>query len=245
MTGVKTARAMVIDDDPVEAALVLLALGRLGIGAVYLKCDRAEELPTEPLDGIRLLFLDMVLAGTTDTKQVVSHLMTVLKRVLPTDPHPILIVLWTKHYQDYGEPFKQALAGEFKQLPPNVVVVLDKAQFDPEDPATVMKIAAAITVELNKREPMNLIWNWEQSIHDAASRTTSVLMQLVISRLSKPDDDVTPALWNTLKAMVVAAGGESSHSPQEAVALLFETLNSIHFDRTETSLLKIPTQLGS
>ena len=75
---------------------------------------------------------------------------------------------------------------------------------------------------------MNLLWHWEQSVHDAASRTTSVLMQLVMSKLAKPDADFLPVLWGILKAMVIAAGGEAEHDAEDAVALLFETLNSLH-----------------
>src|SRR5688572_14045191 len=124
MIGVRTARAMVIDDDPNEALPVLMALGRLGIGAVYLRCDKLEELPDEPMDGIRLLFLDMVLSGATETTHVVGHLMGVLKRVLPTDPHPILIVLWTKHFDDHGKAFQEALEKEFTHLPQGIIVAL-------------------------------------------------------------------------------------------------------------------------
>jgi hypothetical protein len=43
--------------------------------------------------------------------------------------------------------------------------------------------------------------------------------------------------------MVVAAGGEATHEPEEAVALLFETLNFIHFDRVDTTLEKVPPPL--
>ncbi len=236
MIGVKTARAMVIDDEPEEALPVLMALGRMGIGAVYLRGDRHEDLPDEPLDGIRLLFLDMILTGSTEAGQVIGHLMAVLKRVLPTDPHPILIVLWTKHLQDYGAAFTQALQAEFKQLPPGVVVALEKDRFAGLEPETVKKIAEAITEEITRRAPMNLVWHWEQSVHDAASRTTSALVQLVLSRLSAQEADFLSVLWRILKAMVIAAGGEAKHTPDGAVALLFETLNFIHFDRVETTL---------
>jgi len=61
MEGFKTARAFILDDKPTEALPVIQALGLLGIGAVYHDGSASAAYPKK-LTGIRILFVDMVLA---------------------------------------------------------------------------------------------------------------------------------------------------------------------------------------
>src|SRR5260370_26201578 len=104
MNGLKTARVLIIDDNSEEIAPVLKALGQLGVGAVFCT-GQPDQLPNEPLYGVRLLFLDMDLGFGGDGKQWIGQTIAVLNKVLPANDNPLMIVLWTKHKEmvdDFG-----------------------------------------------------------------------------------------------------------------------------------------------
>ena len=92
-----TGRVLVVDDQPEEAVPILTALAEVGVGAVYVRGDKVEELPRQPIDGIRLVFLDMRLDEGGDQKSVLSKTLGVLQQCVPASPMPILVVCWTKH----------------------------------------------------------------------------------------------------------------------------------------------------
>lgn len=56
-----SARVVVIDEDPDEALLLLTALGTAKIGTVYIQGTEQDQLPDEPIDGIRVVLLDLKL----------------------------------------------------------------------------------------------------------------------------------------------------------------------------------------
>ena len=70
MTGLQTSRVIVVDDDPTEVEGLLRGLSSIRIGALYFNGD-PEELPKAPIDGIRLVFLDLhLVAGAGDSHSV-------------------------------------------------------------------------------------------------------------------------------------------------------------------------------
>lgn len=73
MTGLRTARAVVVDDERDEAMPVIEALSRLGIGSVYIRGDRLEDLPASPFPGVRVVFLDMLLGTVGNERQIGAH----------------------------------------------------------------------------------------------------------------------------------------------------------------------------
>lgn len=222
MNGLKTARVLIIDDDPEEVAPVLAALGQMGVGAVCCT-GQADQLPTEPLYGVRLLFLDMDLGGLGgDAKQMIGQVMTVLKRVLPANANPLLIVVWTKHKELFDD-FRQTAAKDLPHLRPGVVSMMGKAEFG----ADIKAIAASIVKLLGDNAPLDLIYLWEQCVHDAASYTVGSLSELV---------GADPQNWHKqmnalLGALLQASAGSVAGPPSLLLACFFESLALVHLDQ--------------
>src|SRR5439155_24201652 len=83
MKNLRTARVLIIDDAPSEAMPVVEALGRLGIGCVYISGDRVEDLEAlKPFSGIRVAFVDMKLDVEGSAREVVGKTVKVLKAAL-------------------------------------------------------------------------------------------------------------------------------------------------------------------
>ena len=95
MLGFRTARALVLDNEASEALPIIEALGALGIGVVY---NSGRELhSSHKLNGMRPLFLDMVLDGFTpdDPANCVNGLISVLSGILEDCGDPAVLVCWT------------------------------------------------------------------------------------------------------------------------------------------------------
>lgn len=120
----RTARVVVIDEDPKEALLLLRALGQVGLGAVYIPGDNSDEFPQTPLSGIRVVFLDLKLIGLQEAKQYIPYTVQVLKQCVRCEPRTTGIVVWSKH-SDEVETLTKTLADESIQ-PAYIKVIEDK-----------------------------------------------------------------------------------------------------------------------
>ncbi len=171
MNFLRTSRVVLIDDQPEEVQAIIDALGRLSIGCIYLRGDRKEDLPKKPLHGIRLVVLDMHLAGAAG--QEAKTTATVFKTVVSPDHGPLVVLLWTKHPNDLTE-FRTALFAlepKFESL--LLIANLEKPlAVTPDD---VKRVVRKIRKLAKAWIPMDLLWQWEQLAHDAASATTGLV----------------------------------------------------------------------
>ena len=65
-------KIVVIDDKPEEVASLIGTLSKNGIGVVYFT-GQLEQLPLEPLSGIRIIFSDIDLVESKDNKTVSAN----------------------------------------------------------------------------------------------------------------------------------------------------------------------------
>ncbi len=88
MNGLRTTRVLIIDDDPDEVMPVIQALGRFGIGCLLISDVNVENLPENPYQGIRIIFLDMKLDVEGTPRQIVGKTIGVLKRIVSVETLP-------------------------------------------------------------------------------------------------------------------------------------------------------------
>jgi hypothetical protein len=238
MDRLKTARVVVIDDKPEEAMPMIVALGRLGIGCIHLDGIDQADLPKAPYQGVRLAFVDMDLdvGGGGGARPVIAKTIAVFRSVVSSESSPCVVVAWTKH-DDYVTAFEEALRAEMPELRPAVVIRMEKPQ-DAED-ISIKDVLRKITTLLKKQWPVDVIWGWEQLVHDAVTDTTRLVSQVAAKELeAKADGDKVGAeTWNkalhgVLKGLVHAAGG-SVIAPKMISSSLVESLNSVLLDSME------------
>ncbi len=238
MNYLKTARVVVIDDSPDEAAVVIEALGRLGIGCIYLKGERLEDLPAQPLRGIRLVILDLRLGTTGTEKQIASATANVFRRVISADHGPLIVLLWTKHIEDVPA-FKKALFEIEPKFRDNILVAnLEKPATITD--ATLNRITKRIKALGGNWRPIDFLWQWEQLAHDAATETTATVAKQVSvnAEIAEEQSDEARrdqwllALKRLLLRLVEAAGGRRANR-KTANSDLIEALTAINDDRLE------------
>ena len=240
MKILQTARICIVDDEPDEYLQLIHALSRLGLGCLHIDGSKEEELPKTPLAGLRMVFLDMHLGTAGDANQIAAQTATVFSRVVAQDGGPVLVVFWTKH-KDYIEAFKARLFGKWGSFLGRLVFArMDKPQVSATtDP---QKLEADVRQHLAKHYPLDLIWDWEQAVHEAASDTASALAKLAAERAGVviTDDEaamsekIQNAFKFLLRLLLDASAGRNA-TEESALRDLHSGLAPLHYDRLEHS----------
>jgi hypothetical protein len=99
----KNGRIAIIDDQFDQALPIINVLSKNKQAFTYYSGD-IKYLPnqTDISNDIRLLFLDINLIDNAEhsVKEIKGSLITVLRRVIPENNHPYLLVYWSRHERD-------------------------------------------------------------------------------------------------------------------------------------------------
>ncbi len=117
---------VIIDDQPDQALPIVKALSKKGIATTYYQGNVKEELPAEPIQNIRLLFLDLQIIETSDENQIAKSIVNVLLKIISKHNGPYLLVIWSKKYNTYAKAVMQEIH-QHNHLIPACVVNFDKA----------------------------------------------------------------------------------------------------------------------
>jgi hypothetical protein len=249
MRTLETTRVCIIDDEAEEYLELIHALSRLRLGSIHIAGDKLEDLPDEPLSGLRLVFLDMQLGIEGDDAAITSHTAKVFSRVVPSNASPLLVVIWTKH-KDLVEIFQDRLYEAYPDYRGKLLFTTIEKPVG-EIPAQADVLRTAITTEMAKFYPAEVVWRWEQLVHDAASATTEEIGKLATARARINNEDSEEAsTTKLLKAladvllMLISAEAEKTISTQTALADLLSVLNPLHRDRLEYAVEKEDTKVA-
>jgi len=233
-----SGRVIVIDDKMSEAAPLLRALAKQGVPVAYFTGTEADELPTEPPRGTRVVFVDIVL-GTEgqSSKTKISVVMGVLKRLIGPQNGPYIVVAWTKHPDEI-----EALREGLSRHDPAPMKLLDLQKISYMEPATeegerrfkhdaVSMVEKKLDSELEKVGALAVLLAWEDLVHDAASGVTHDLYSLV------PHDEN----WNrnasgVFRGLADAYAGKqlSPGDVTEVAQNALRTLTGVHVDALES-----------
>src|SRR6266446_4455159 len=89
----RTWPVCIIDDQPKEYEKLFRVLNKLGVGWVHVAGDRPSTLPAAPLEGLRLVFLDMHLGADTLPAVSASQTANVFAKTVSVRSAPILVVV--------------------------------------------------------------------------------------------------------------------------------------------------------
>ncbi len=238
MRTLETTRVCVIDDEVDEYLQLIQALSRLRLGTIHIAGDRIEDLPEEPLSGLRLVFLDMQLGTEGDDAAITSHTARVFSRVVPSNAGPLLVVVWTK-YKDIVEAFRKRLYEAYPEYQGKLLFTIIEKPVG-GIPAQANELRESVDAEMRKFYPAELLWRWEQLVHDAASATTEEISRHATQRAKITDEDSEEAgTAKLLKGLsevlriLISAEAEETISSQTAFADLLAVLIPLHRDRLE------------
>lgn len=181
----QNGRVVVIDDKPDEALPLIEALSKQNIPLNYFN-PTSENLPDEPLSGVRVIFLDINLQeyqGHADDKTKASTAAGFVKKIIGTVKSPYLLLIWAKH--DDSEILNYLL-DYLKFNPPLLMKSLQKSECKEADYSLEL-ILHKITTEVDDGSFFHILTMWENLVHQSAAET--------IGNISNDSDDVIQD-WN-------------------------------------------------
>ncbi|HQL74850.1 MAG TPA: hypothetical protein PLD58_16845, partial [Phycisphaerae bacterium] len=95
MKALQSPTVVVIDDDHEEALPLLRVMSSIGVGACYFTGDK-DQLPEKPLEGIRLVLLDLRLFETVpgEPRHYIASTLAVLNPDFPYRSSISSIMRW-------------------------------------------------------------------------------------------------------------------------------------------------------
>lgn len=239
----------VIDDEEPDYRPILDALLKLGIGCVHVHGDSASPLPPQPFKGLRIVFTDLYLSGSSG-KTAAAHTANVFKKVVATDTAPVLVVIWSKHTDERAsEPglppddqptaatlFKDALLEaepKFRERLIFTEMPKPKPHDRPEDAAWIGTLQSDIEKKLQEFPGCDVLWSWESLVHEAGICISEELTALAMH--PSPSDgtagSVSPSFDENLKLvfrhLAKEQGGpdcSESSAPRHLTAVLAQSL---------------------
>lgn len=223
-TRIPPAQIVVVDDRTEEEALPLLkALFRLGFPALYYT-SLESELPLKPLSGVRLLFLDLRLgfAGTT-TRVNVTAAASVVRKLIPADNGPYILVAWTKHLKEMDDllPLLHVQPSAFVSLNKTGCISQGVCQFD--------KVMKEIQEKLSTNGPVELLLFWECLVANASASTVNEICR------SAPDIATVETLLYQIAAAGLGQHIKKASAPQVSRAAL-DVITSLVIDSIQARL---------
>jgi len=174
----RDGRAVIIDDEPKEALPLIRVLAKNGVPITYFTAE-FEELPEQPLDGVRLVFLDLKLIPSIEPKMVISTLVNTLSRIVNADNGPYFIILWSKHEPDYKKAFEDKFNQdeELERIKPLAVISLEKDTYIERDGKEIRfnddaihKIEIKLKEKLQELGIYHLFVIWENLVHRSTGK---------------------------------------------------------------------------
>ena len=241
MIGLRTGRAVVVDNDPNDGLMMLSAFSKIRIAATYYSGEIGQK-PDVPLTGIRIAALDMNLGsdGSAEDGAMLSPLLSLLPHLISKDNGPLVIIAWTTH-PALVTLFKERLLTVCPAAAPAFVVPLNKSDVKDENGnIDINKIVLKLEEAATGWSPLEVLHFWEQLVHDSASSTCQILSGLATT------DDLSkwqPRLEKILKSLGKASTGKQKVDGKKFLRGIMETLNPVHYDRLEHFTVDIPDNL--
>ena len=208
------SKVVVIDDQINEALPLIKLLSEKGATTLYYS-GVPEEMPENPLVGIRLVFCDLRFSTTTDSKSIISNVLAMLRKIIDENNGPYILLVWSTHQDEYIEDLKETLNNE--KIAPEFILTLEKANYF-ESKATMSGIQSDIYVEL------------ENADLDVADEQT---VKEIIKRNLTPNDSVIHmARANALQAISDKLTAELSKAQLLHLFVLWES--TIGLSATQT-----------
>jgi len=165
----RNGRIVVIDDKQEEALPLLKSLWQNGFGAIYFSGEK-KELPTVPLDDVKVIFLDMELetggyTGSND-KTKAATTAKALKSIINTNKNNVyLVIMWAIHtelIENFWTYIKTDSKCDF------IPLALNKAECKSKG-YDLKLITDKINSILKENNAFNFFISWENVIHKSSN----------------------------------------------------------------------------
>ncbi|MCK6603247.1 MAG: hypothetical protein L6Q77_15630 [Bacteroidetes bacterium] len=236
-------RIVIVDDDINEAQPLMNILSKKRIPFNYYSGTKISDFPESPDENkLRVLFLDLnIFEQSKDAKTVISSINAILNRIIPNNPSPYLLVIWSKQNDEY----KTALEGHFKNVIPHKspakIIFLRKGNyFDYIDGSwqqkqdSISNIESDLNDQLNDISFLRNLISWENIVHNSTTETINEFSS--IYPIDNNWDKKIKVVMFHLAKTVIGNTEINSSSDNSKLLAAFSNLNSFLSERIQTSI---------
>jgi hypothetical protein len=236
----KNGRIVIVDNELDEAAPLISILSKKRIPFNYYSGTDLTHFPDDVnTNKLRVLFLDLnIFDLSLDAKSVISSIDGILKKVIPDNPNPYVLVIWSKQDNEY----KLALENHFthnipNKIPAKIIFLKKGKYFDyvdgkwtPQEDC-LSRIEADLGEELNHISLMCSLINWENIVHEDTSETIGEFSSFY--PIDNNWDKNTKAIMFRLAKAIAGSDDILGMNNTEKIAKAFININSFLLDRIE------------
>ena len=174
----ESGKIVVIEDKQEQAKPLLDKLNKSGYPVLYFDGEMGG-LPTKPINGIRILFLDIVLRTEgQSSKTMISKCINVIKKIVDVNNGPFFIFAWTLHVE-MKKDLEKALS-KYNYI--FRAVDIKKSDVLKESNGKFLLNETMFTKNLhnalNQHPVFKLLFNWRNLVSTASETVTNEFSQL-------------------------------------------------------------------
>ncbi len=227
-------RILIVDDKQEHGEAIARKLWKLGYASLFVQYDQEALLEGKygPYQGVRLVFMDLDLAGEGrigDGSRAYADVVATLKAILDSNNGPWVLVTWTRHV-DHAETLfshlKRRLPGE---LQPVSKEVMDKEMFI-NDGGTDRNhdLLSRLREIIRQENATGCLLGWEARVWKSANQ---VVADLSRTASSLEGEDTNKNLGHLLYELAKADAGETMEDSSEFAPPLYRVLTSLLSDK--------------
>ena len=158
-------KVIIIDDQFKEVKPLIKALTQEGMPFLYFKDQGGDDLPDEPIDDVRLVFLDLDHGlGGLGAIENIRYVQNRLYKIIKPDT-PYILVIWSTHEDQYKQTLVNEFEGVFNSYKPIACCSLDKfTLLNGPVESVVSTIRSELKRSLNDFEAFNAFLLWESIV---------------------------------------------------------------------------------
>ncbi|WP_316820831.1 hypothetical protein [Pedobacter gandavensis] len=188
---------VIVFDDKIEDVHKLLSLlSKEKIAYLYYHDEYGNDLPAEPVENVRLVFLDLELVTNgSNSKNIIAPIAQRLKTSLVPNNLYILIY-WSTKENKYREELEREFENGLKDYKPLKILTLDKAKANDEDGFSYIR--AELIKGIKQFSALTSFLFWESSVNNAAGSITNQICSIFF-RDDKWDTNMSGLLYQLAK----------------------------------------------
>lgn len=236
MMGIAAPRILIVDDKPEHGEAIARTLWRLGYASLFVLYDQAALANGDygPYQGVRLIFMDIDLAGTGSVGNgsiAYADVVATIKSILDSNNGPWVLVTWTGH-ADHAERLLSYLKDPDRlpeELQPISNDVMEKEKFIHDDGTDRNgAILPRLKEVIRQDNATGCLLGWEAGVWESANQVVAELSQTA-NQLK--GDDIHKNLGHLLYELARAAAGKTIDDLSDYAPALYEVLTSLLSDK--------------
>lgn len=186
-----SGRVVIIDDRREEIEPLIDVLSQRNIPLLYFDGAPAS-FPDKPMNGIRIIFLDLCMYGLFEVEEVTSNATNIISKTISDKNGPFLLIIWSTTGDAYIKTLKEKLSKQ--GINPEVIISLSKGEYFTTKTSAIAQSLQDISDSIDKskidsEEKENLLKKLRELMFSSGNTDEKEFVKAGYEKLSKAIDE--------------------------------------------------------